>query len=306
MFILLCLLLSIPTCQNNAQSIENQEGQDKAPPPFPLKGEIVFQSNVDGDNEIFLLDKTGVKKLTDNDWSDEFPSWSPDGKKIAFTANPNGNYDIFIMNPDGSAITPLTTSPTEDTDPTWSADGKSVLYAREVDKFVGREVAVYRVSVQKKSLDRIIPSYKRTHGIPHASPTSPLMVFTAKRTIGWDVAIYDFESKSVKFLEEGGDSCRARFSRDGKKLAYVSGKADGKGDIWLMNPDGTGKMRLTERDETYDYFPSWSPDGKYVVFNSSQQHDHNGDWQLFVIEVDTKKTMLIYDSPGNDVFPDWR
>jgi Tol biopolymer transport system component len=124
--------------------------------------------------------------------------------------------------------------------------------------------------------------------------------------MGWDAAMYDSRQNKVLFLDDGGKSCRARFSKDGKKLAYVSSKSDGKGDIWTMNVDGTGKKRLTERDDTYDYFPSWSPDGNFVVFNSSTQHDHNGDWALYVVDIKTGEARLLFDSPGNDVFPDWR
>ena len=72
-----------------------------------------------------------------------------------------------------------------------------------------------------------------------------------------------------------------------------------------MNPDGTQKTRLTLRNDTYDYFPSWSPDERYIVFNSSRQHDHDGDWALYLIEVKSKKVILLFDSPGNDVFADW-
>jgi hypothetical protein len=36
----------------------------------------------------------------------------------------------------------------------------------------------------------------------------------------------------------------------------------------------------------------------------SAGHDHNGDWQPYIIDVETKKTILVFDSPGNDVFPD--
>jgi Tol biopolymer transport system component len=243
--------------------------------------------------------------LTNNAWDDEYPVWSPDGKKIAFTANPQGNFDIFIMNPDGTEIIPVTSSSSNEADPSWYPDGKSIAYTKEIKKLMRTEGALYRVDVDSKKTKKIIPRYSKINTIPHVSFTDPLVVFTGKRMMGWDVAVYDMEKNKVSFLDEGGKSCRARFSPDGKKLAYVSSKADGKGDIWLMNPDGSKKTRLTARDETYDYFPSWSSDGKYIVFNSSHKHDHNADWKLFIIEIKTQKTMLVFDSPGNDNFPDW-
>lgn len=296
------LLLPLFTMCSHSTEQAEKPGQDPfLKLAFDFGGEIIFHSNYDGDNEIYKLSKSGVEKLTDNTWDDEYPVWAPDKSKIAFTANPEGNYNIYTMTPQGTRITQITTAKTDDKEPAWFADGRHIAYSQEK-----RKTLLFKVDTQSKISERILANYNKTHAIPHVSPSQQLITFTGKRLMGWDVAIYDTQTKTVQFLEEGGDSCRARFSKDGKKLAYVSGSADGKGDIWLMNPDGSDKIRLTERDETYDYFPCWSPDGRYIAFNSSSQHDHNGDWQLFIIEVETKKTTLVFDSPGNDVFPDWR
>jgi Tol biopolymer transport system component len=293
-------------CKDRSTLPEDGDQSSYQKTEFDFEGEIIFQSNFDGDNEIYKLSKKGLEKLTDNDWNDEYPAWSPDKSKIAYTANPQGNYDLWVMNPDGSGSRQITSSPTDDTEPSWYADGKRIAYTRERKRLVNNEIHIYGVDIQTGKTGKIFSDYDRTHGISHVSPTQPLITFTGKRTIGWDVAIYDAAKKTVGFLEEGGDSCRARFSKDGERLAYVSGKADGKGDIWLMRPDGSEKTLLTNRETTYDYFPAWSPDGNFVVFNSSTQHSHDGDWQLYVIEIKTGKTILIFDSPGNDIFPDWR
>lgn len=271
----------------------------------PFEGRIIFQSNMDGDNEIYLMTKKEVIRLTDNSWDDIHPVWSPDGKTVAFAANPDRNYDIFVMNSDGTGIARVTSSEDDETYPSWFPDGKSLAFSRESKKFLRSEEALFRVNLETKRTVRLVPEFSKTHAIPHVSLTAPLITFTGKRMMGWDVAVYDMKKKEVRFLHDKGDSCRARFSRDGKKLAFVSSQADGKGDIWLMNSDGSQKTRLTALDDTYDYFPSWSPDGKYIVFNSSRQHDHNGDWALLVIDVETREIFPLFDSPGNDVFPDW-
>jgi Tol biopolymer transport system component len=274
-------------------------------PNFPIEGRIVFQSNFDGDNEIYLISDTKITKLTDNSWDDEYPMWSPDGNKISFMANPKGNYDIFIMNPDGSEITSITSFSSDEKTHSWFPDGKSIAFTRQIKKFLGRKLGLFRVDIDTKNTKKIIPRYAKNHAIPHVSPTAPLITFTGKRMFGWEVAVYDMRKNEVKFLDEGGKSCRSRFSKDGKKLVYVSTRADKKGEIWVMNPDGGRKTRLMERSETYDYFPCWSPDGKYIAFNSSYQGDHNGDWNLCILEVTSRKIFLLFDSPGNDVFPDW-
>ncbi len=269
-------------------------------PQISFKGRIVFQSNYDGDNEIYLMTKEGIKQLTDNNWSDEYPRWSPDGDKIAYSANPRGNYDIFIMDSDGSNINSLTSFSSDEKTPSWFPDGKRIVYGKKVKKFLRSKISLYWVNIHSKQSKRLMPDYSKIHAIPDVSPTSQLITFTGKKLRGWDVAMYTKQNKEVKFLENTGGSCRARFSNSGEKLAYVS-----SGDIWIMDPDGSHKMRMTKRDETHDYFPSWSPDDKWIVFNSSHQHSHDGDWKLFLLNVNNKKCVLLFDSPGNDIFPDW-
>jgi len=88
-------------------------------PEINFKGKIIFQSDFEGNNEIYMISMKGLEKLTDNDWQDEYPVWSPDGKKIAFSANPNGNYDIFTMKADGSDIRQITTSSRKEMTPAW-------------------------------------------------------------------------------------------------------------------------------------------------------------------------------------------
>ena len=67
--------------------------------------------------------------LTNNLAFDSFPSWSPDGRHVAFESNRDGGYQIYVMNADGSHPTQLTTDATaEDGDPSWSPDGRKILF----------------------------------------------------------------------------------------------------------------------------------------------------------------------------------
>ncbi len=65
-------------------------------------------------------DGSGVTRLTNNADADRHPAWSPDGAKIAFTSNRDGNPDIYVMNADGSGLTNLTNDSAVDYAPTWS------------------------------------------------------------------------------------------------------------------------------------------------------------------------------------------
>ena len=303
---IVCVVLCLNTCaQGEDKPIPNQAQEQELKARVPFSGRIVFQSNFDGDNEIYLLTPAGILKLTDNSWDDIFPAWSPQGDWIAFASNRRGNYDIYRMRPDGSARQALTRSDADEKEPAWYPDGKSVIFTREAKKLLRSSIALFKLDLSTRKVTRVIPEYGKSHGIAHVAPTAALITFTGKRTLGWDVAVYDRLQTELTFLAEGGKSCRGRFSPDGKKLAFVSSRVDGKGDIWMMNPDGTQKIRLTQREDTYDYFPSWSPDGRFLVFNSSKQHNHDGDWQLYIFDLETHTIALLFDSPGSDVFPDW-
>src|SRR5437660_277310 len=71
-----------------------------------LNGKIAFNTNRDGNEEIYVMnpDGTGQTRLTNDAASDVGPAWSPDGLKIAF----NRGFDIFVMDADGSSPTRLT------------------------------------------------------------------------------------------------------------------------------------------------------------------------------------------------------
>jgi Tol biopolymer transport system component len=295
-----------------------EKDKSNAPPPsqksdlsllkagFPIRGSIVFQSDMDGDNEIYLLTANETRKLTDNSWSDEYPRWSPDGTRIAFTANPEGHFHIYSMNADGSGLSQITSSSNDEVEPAWLPDGTALAFTEENKNLLGKEATLRTIDLKTKNIRIFIPEFKRSHGLSDFSPTAPLAAFTGHRFIGWDVFILDIRENKYRALTEGGISCRARFSKDGRRLAYVSSRADGKGDIWSMNPDGSDDIRLTERNETYDYFPAWAPDGEHIVFCSSTQNSpKQGRWSLFLLKVGTRRVMPLFSSSARDLFPDW-
>jgi len=270
----------------------------RAKPEASFEGTILFQSDEDGDNDIYRMTAEGVRKLTDNTWSDEYPRWSPDGTKIAFSANPLGHYDIFVMDADGSNLTAVLDSPADETEPAWLPGGTALAFTRGD--------ALWKIELRTKSIRQVFPDFSRAHGLIDFSPDGKQATFTGKRFAGWDVFLGDVSEGRCAALTSGGKSCRPRFSKNGTKIAFVSAKADGKGDIWVMKADGGEKTRLTSRDDTYDYYPSWSGDGARIVFSSGTVHSwKEGQWSLFLLDVATKKVTPLFSVFRRAVFPDW-
>lgn len=111
----------------------------KEPIWSPDGGRIAFTSNLEGDYEIFVGDVAnlfkaqltlkGITQLTHNIATDTAPAWSPDGTKIAFTSNRDGDYEIFTMETNGSNTIQLTDNNVNDNDPAWSFDGSKIAFS---------------------------------------------------------------------------------------------------------------------------------------------------------------------------------
>ncbi|MCX7974062.1 MAG: hypothetical protein N3B16_06110 [Candidatus Aminicenantes bacterium] len=276
-------------------------------PQIPFEGKIIFQSDFDGDNELYLLSNQGLNQLTHNEWSDEFPRVSPDGRWIAFSANRHGNYDVFVMAMDGSRIRRLTASSHDEGELAWTPDGRKIIYTEARKRIIGRAYTLWSIDLATGQKQRFLPDFDGSCALPDFSSNNSVLTFTGKKMVGWDIYLADLGKNEIINLTNNGQTCRSRFSPDGRWLVYVSHEADHKGDIFIMQPNGQGKRRLTERPETYDYFPSWSPNGRYIVFcsNTKSMYAQEGDWDLYLVEVSSGKAEVLLATSGRDVFPEW-
>jgi len=76
---------------------------------------------------------------------DYWPAWSPDGKKIAFTTSRDGNYEIYLMNPDGTEQQNISQHPGNDNWATWSPDSRRLAWISNRDG----EYGIYVLEVGK-------------------------------------------------------------------------------------------------------------------------------------------------------------
>ncbi len=130
----------------NQQNLTNHLGDDRFPSWSPDGKRIVFSSRRDGHfrgnfgitYEIYVMDVGGgnQQRLTENRQYDWHPSWSPDGKRIAFSSDRKGdfeNFEIYVMDVDGGNQQRLTENRVYDWRPAWSPDAKRITFASERD-----------------------------------------------------------------------------------------------------------------------------------------------------------------------------
>ncbi|MEF3276013.1 MAG: hypothetical protein K6356_16745 [Chloroflexus sp.] len=85
------------------------------------------------DGNFYNASTINVRNLSNNAANDRFARVSPDGKLIAFSSDRDGNWEIYVMNTDGSNLRRLTNHPATDEAPTWSADGRQLAFASDRD-----------------------------------------------------------------------------------------------------------------------------------------------------------------------------
>ena len=112
----------------NPRNLTNDPHDDRDPSWSPDGKRIVFFSNRDGHvmdgrptSEIYVMDADGSnpQRLTKNRVHDRFPSWSPDGERIVFVSDRDGNWEIYVMDADGGNQQNLTNNPHSDISPAW-------------------------------------------------------------------------------------------------------------------------------------------------------------------------------------------
>jgi TolB protein len=271
------------------------------------KTKIAYTLNENNDDLICVMDHDGSneKKLTKG----ITPCWSPDGRKIAFAAEKDGNWDIYYMNADGTEITRLTTHPAEDVYPSWSPDGSMIAFNSErsgssqiwrtnVTDGDGKDAWGYNLTQLTKDTP-----HKRVNNFHSWSPNGLWLAFEADRDRD-DPEIY------LANAVDGTNQQRLTFTRaldevpswspDSKKILFSSDMHDEPQsrnyDIYIMDIDGSNLRRLTKTDGAASN-PSMSPDGSKIAFDLSMGEKS----EIFIIERDGSKPVCL--GKGSD--PAW-
>jgi Tol biopolymer transport system component len=270
---------------------------------FDQNSKIVFSSNFEGNEDIYLLTRNQLTKLTDDPATDEWPVPDSQGESIVFASDRSGNFDVYIMNLKNRHIKKLTDDPRNEMSPSWSADDKSVYYDLETGRNTWQTM---KLDVRSgRSLPLFPDSPYKTTIVPFENRQGGEIFFTAKALVGWFVAKYNVPDRKFTQLTESG-SCRPKVSPDGRKIAYVCFEDDGLGDIFMMNSDGSQKTNLTkDRRHSYDYYPCFSPAGDKVVFSSSPKYKKKTGYQLYTLDLQSGEVRRIFASNGNNSFPYW-
>ena len=243
------------------------------------KPQIAFTSGRDGNSEIYVMDADGrnQRRLTHHPAEDGWPSWSPDGQKIAFSSYRNGgNIQIFVMDSDGQNPIRLTNE-ANDKNPAWSPDGKKIAFDGYGEKGLPGAVwtiQIYVMDSDGKNRERLTngPAHNLN---PSWSPDSQRIAFESTRHVATEIYVMNANgTKQERLTDNRVVDEDPSWSPDGQRIAFSSSLVfrgfdarEGDNEIYVMDSDGNNRRMLTD-NVVDDVHPSWSPDGQLIAYES--------------------------------------
>ncbi len=259
----------------------------------------------------------GITQLTNDAYKDVTPAWSPDGSKIAFASNRSGDYDIYVINPDGTGLTNLTnTTNTDEKYPSWNPDGTTIVYTK-YDSTLEQGWGGYQLCEKNIAAGGETTLMLPAH-IPFQDPQNPQYQNYWQNEIKLPVWSPDGSQIAfVSFGPDGGNYKIYTYTMPGGTIAEVTPSKDEQnsfGDIYRilwsgsvitydrypigiqtfvpnsLNPQESGHSQYQvlipggqtpQQEENTPTEPTWSPDGKKLLFTRGAFYQSTDSFAVF-------------------------
>jgi len=248
--------------------------------------------------------EASARQLTSGVADSRSPCWSPDGRMIVFQRD----WQIWVMNADGSNQRQLTRGPHKSGFPTWSPDGKLIAFqstrrcGKDVDK--GGNWDLWLMD-RDGELSRMLTGDRGNEEGAHWSPDGRSICFHYGRVAtGREIYVVDLNGNMLGQPTTGkADDTFARWRPDGKRIALSSARPGQVGkQAHIVDMDAQGEHRVTLTSGAHvDARPIWSQDGRLIAFHSNR----SGNFDIWVVDVGTHALTQVTDSAADETEPWW-
>ena len=278
-----------------------------------------------GDSKIYTIDiDSGVKSnLTKNQGKVDSFAWSPDGKQIAFVSEQDAivldanrglsTNNIYIMDANGTNVRRLTVDNKTDQygELSWSPDGQKLVFGMSSQTRYG---GFFPDGIQLMTLSdaNFTTLTNPSDTVQDPSGWSPdgkhIMYFVMGSMLG-NVYVMNADGTNQVPLSNStlGIVLNASWSPDGERVVFSTVKFQVQDNnrkyyIYIVNADGTNLVVPSKDSSPYDTSPSWSPDGRYIVFASKRD---GGKSHLYIMNADGSNQRRLTNGPGEEAAPIW-
>ena len=268
---------------------------------------IVFVSDSDGDQEIYLLDQENgeTTRLTNNRTPDLDPQWSPDGERIVYVSQETGDEELNLLDKDGARLSRLTNNPGSDGNHRWSPQNNTLAFVSEREAAGETLTEIHSMNVESSELTRVTfnDAAERLGGW---SPDGEWLVFYSEDSVE-ERGLWLRNPAGVNLirLTEDFDS-QPVWSPDGRYIAFVRQQGDASA-IYVARRlkdgdwgDGVEEARLTQ-GSTVDLAPAWHPDSKVIAFVSHR----DGNPEIYTMQADGANQRRLTTNSADDLAPVW-
>ena len=236
----------------NAKSILATNDPILSPSWSPDGKQLAYVSFEGNKPSIYVQDVGSGKrtKVTNFPGINGAPAWSPDGKRLAVALSKDGNPEIYLVNVNGGGLQRLTDSPGIDTEPAWSPDGGSIIFTSDRTG----NPQVYQMPAAGGTATRLTFEGRYNSDASYA-PDGRNIVLVTRGTNGYQVAVFDSQTKGMQLVSRGSLDESPSFSPNGKMIIYAAGTS---GTLTVVATDYDVETRLTaQTGQVRD--PAWSP-----------------------------------------------